>query len=124
MDISSDKQAKSHMKNLDMAKKMKPFERNWISSDSSKNNAIRISYVKARIDKMQQNSRYWLCGDRDEIINHMISKCSKLVQKEYKTRVLYSVNYDWIMQETESWLWIMQETELWLWIIQETELWL
>ena len=27
-----------------------------------------------------------LCGDRDETINHIISECIKLVQKEYKTR--------------------------------------
>ena len=30
-----------------------------------------------------------LCGDRDETINHIISECSKLAQKEYKTR------HDW-----------------------------
>ena len=34
---------------------------------------------------MQQNNKCMLCGDRDEI-NHIISKCSKLAQKEYKTR--------------------------------------
>ncbi len=31
-----------------------------------------------------------LCGDRDETINHIISECSKLAQKVYKTR------HDWI----------------------------
>ena len=36
-----------------------------------------------RIDYMQQSSRCGLCGDRDEMINHIISKCSKLAQKEY-----------------------------------------
>ena len=40
----------------------------------------------AKTDNMQQNSKYRLCGDRDEIVNHIISKCSKLAQKEYKTR--------------------------------------
>ena len=39
---------------------------------------------------MQQNSKYRLCGDRDKTINYIISKCSKLVQKEYKTR------YNWV----------------------------
>ena len=29
-------------------------------------------------------------GDRDETINHVISECSKLAQKEYKTR------HDWV----------------------------
>ena len=38
---------------------------------------------KARIDKTQQNSRCRLCGDRDETINHIISK---LAPKEYKVR--------------------------------------
>ena len=54
-----------------------------------KNNAIRTNHVKARIDKTQQNSKCRLCGDRDEIINHIISECSKLPQKKYKTR------YNW-----------------------------
>ena len=39
-----------------------------------------------RIDKTQQNSKCRLCGDRDESINHIISECSKLAQREYKVR--------------------------------------
>ena len=39
---------------------------------------------------MQQNSQCRLCGDRDEMINHIISECSKLAQKEYKVR------HEWI----------------------------
>ena len=35
---------------------------------------------------MQQNRRCRSCGDRDETINHPISNCIKLTQKEYKTR--------------------------------------
>ena len=31
-----------------------------------------------------------LCDDGDETINHVIRKCSNLVQKEYKTR------HDWV----------------------------
>ena len=42
--------------------------------------------MKARIDKLQQNRKCRLCGDKDDTINHIISKCSKLAQKEYKTR--------------------------------------
>ena len=41
---------------------------------------------------MQQNSKCRLCGDRDETMNHMISECSKLAQKEYKTR------HDWVIK--------------------------
>ena len=56
---------------------------------AAQNNAIRTNHIKAKIDKMQQNCRCRLCGERDKTINH-ISKCSKLAQKEYKTR------YDWV----------------------------
>ena len=50
------------------------------------NNVIRINDGKAKIDKTQRNNRSKLGGDRDETINHIISRCSKLAQKEYKTR--------------------------------------
>ena len=53
---------------------------------ATQNNTIRTNHIKARIDTTQQNSRCRLCGDRDETINHIISECSKLAQKEYKTR--------------------------------------
>ena len=36
------------------------------------------------------NNNCTLCGDRDELINHITSECSKLAQKEYKTR------HDWV----------------------------
>ena len=38
----------------------------------------------------KQNSKCRLCGDRDETINHIISECSKLAQREYKAR------HDWV----------------------------
>ena len=53
---------------------------------AGQDNAIRTNHTKARIDKTQQNSKCRLCGDRDEAINHIISECSKLAQKEYKAR--------------------------------------
>ena len=40
--------------------------------------------------KSQQNSKFWLCGDRDETFNHIISECSKLTQKVYKKK------HDWM----------------------------
>ena len=52
----------------------------------AENNAIRTNQIKTRIDKTQQNSKCRLCGDREETINHIISKCSKLAQREYKAR--------------------------------------
>ena len=57
---------------------------------AAQNSAIRTNHIKAMIDKTQQNSICRLWGDRDETINHIISECSKLAQKEYKVR------YDWV----------------------------
>ena len=57
---------------------------------AAQNNAIRTNHIKARIDKTKENSKCGLYGDRDETIHHIISQCSKLEQKEYKTR------YDWV----------------------------
>ena len=57
---------------------------------AAQDNAIRTNHIKVRIDKTQQNSKCRLCGDRDETTNHIISKCSKLAQKEYKAR------HDWV----------------------------
>ena len=53
----------------------------------------------ARIDKSQQNSRYRLCGNRGEMINYIISECSKLAQKEYKTK------HNWLGKEVHLELW-------------------
>ena len=57
---------------------------------AAQDNAIRTNHIKVRIDKMQQNSKCRLCSDRNETINHIISECSKLAQKEYKAR------HDWV----------------------------
>ena len=53
---------------------------------AAQNNAVRTIHIKARIDTMQQNSKCRRCCNRDATINHMISECSNLAQKEYKTR--------------------------------------
>ena len=53
---------------------------------AAQNDAIRTNHIKVRIDKTQQNGKCRLYGDRDETINHIINECSKLAQKQYKTR--------------------------------------
>ena len=53
---------------------------------ATQNNAIRTNHLKASKGKTQQNSRCRLCGDWDEMINHIIIECSKLEQKRYKTK--------------------------------------
>ena len=57
---------------------------------AAQDNSIRTNHIKTRIDKTQRNSKCRLGGDIDETINHIISKCSKLAQKEFKTR------HDWV----------------------------
>ena len=53
---------------------------------AAQNNAIRTNHIKAKIEKTQENSKCELYCNRGESINHIISECSKLAQKEYKTR--------------------------------------
>ena len=57
---------------------------------AAQDNAIRTNHIKARMDKRQRNSKCRLCGDRDETVNHILSKCCKLVQRQYKAR------HDWV----------------------------
>ena len=84
----------SHQKTWTWLKKAKLKRETESLLIAVEDNAIRTNHIKARIDKTQQNSKCWLCGDRDETINIIISECSKLVQKEYKTR------HDWVGKVT------------------------
>ena len=43
-----------------------------------------------KIDNTQQNRKCRLYGDTEETVNHLIAECSKLVQKDYKTK------HDWL----------------------------
>ena len=46
--------------------------------------AIRTNNIKAKFDKTKENSKYKMCGKAEESVNHVLSKYSKLAQKEYK----------------------------------------
>ena len=48
--------------------------------------ALRTNYVKFNIDKSVDSPLCRLCGEKGETINHTITECSKLAQKEYKRR--------------------------------------
>ena len=39
-----------------------------------------------KIDNTQQKCKCGLCGDRDEMFNHIINECSKLADKKYNTK--------------------------------------
>ena len=53
---------------------------------AAKKLAIRKNYIKSKIDNTQQNNKCGLCGTRDDTVVHIMSECSKLAQKECKTR--------------------------------------
>ena len=59
---------------------------------AAQNHPIRTNHIKARINKTQKNSKWMICGNRDGTIDHIISECNKLTQKEYKTR------HDWLLR--------------------------
>ena len=47
---------------------------------AAQNNAILTNYIETNIDNMQQNSKFWVCGEKYETVNKIISECIKLVQ--------------------------------------------
>ena len=53
---------------------------------AAQNQSIRTNLVKANIDKSQGDSLCRMCRKVDESIDHIVSGCSKLAQKEYKRR--------------------------------------
>ena len=83
MNIASDKNSANKWnltcENLDTAKKRKPKERKWISSNNSPKQRHN-NYVKTKIDETQWNSRCKFSGDKT--INHIISECSTLSPRE------------------------------------------
>ena len=52
--------------------------------------AVRKNVIKAKIDNAQEQSKCRMCGEKDETVNHLISECSKMAQREYKRR------HDWV----------------------------
>ena len=58
-------------------KKTKTWYMEGKPQKSSTNNAIKTNYIEAEIDNTQKNSKCWLCGDKDEMINR-VSECNKL----------------------------------------------
>ena len=48
--------------------------------------ALRTNYVKNKIDRSSNNPKCRICKEKDETINHVISECPGLAQREYKRR--------------------------------------
>ena len=51
---------------------------------AAQNLSIRANLVKAKIDKSHGDSLCRVCRKVDEGIDHIVSGCRKLAQKEYK----------------------------------------
>ena len=64
MDVSRDNLARLHTRRCEYGNLK---EETFLIA--AQNNAIRTNYAKAIIDKMQQNSKCMLRGERDETIN-------------------------------------------------------
>ena len=60
------------------------FEKGESLIVAAQNQSKRTNLVKSKIDKSQGDSLCRVCGKVDESINHIVSGCSKLAQKEYK----------------------------------------
>ena len=52
----------------------------------TQNQSIRTDLVKVKIDKSKGDSFLRVCRKEDKSIDHIVSGCSKLAQKEYKKR--------------------------------------
>ena len=58
--------------------------------DAAQEQAVRTNVIKAKIDNTQEQSKCRMCREKDETVNHLISECSKMAQREYKRR------HDWV----------------------------
>lgn len=53
---------------------------------AAQDQAFRTNAIKARIDRSQTDSICRVCKKVDETVNHLVSECGTLAQKEYKRR--------------------------------------
>jgi len=53
---------------------------------AAQDQALRTKAVCAKIDKTSTDSKYRLCKEKDETVDHLVSCCSKIAQTDYKER--------------------------------------
>lgn len=64
--------------------------------------SLRTNVIKAKIDKSQDNAKCRLCKSKEETVNHIVSGCQNLAQKEYKRRhdtVAKALHWDILRQK-------------------------
>ena len=53
---------------------------------AAQDQALRTNAIKAKIDKVPEDSKCRLCKEKNETTDHLISSCSKIAQTDYKER--------------------------------------
>ncbi len=53
---------------------------------SAQDQALSTNSLKAKVFKQEISAKCRMCKDKDETVNHLLSECSKLAQREYKRR--------------------------------------
>ena len=53
---------------------------------AAQDQALRTNAIKANIDEITEDSKCRLCKEKDETIDHLISSCRKIAQRDYKER--------------------------------------
>ena len=64
--------------------------------------SLRTNAIKAKIDKSQANEKCRLCKSKEETVNHIVSGCQNLAQKEYRRRhdtVAKALHWDILRQK-------------------------
>ena len=64
---------------------------------------IRTNVIKVRIDRTQEESMCRMCRRADETINHLLSECSEMAQKEYNRRHTLRRVHKNMIQFKEKW---------------------
>ena len=76
MDISNDKQMKSHTRKIGHGSERETLRETESLLIAAQNNAMKTMSKQEKIRLQNRKSRLW--GNRGETINHIISECSKL----------------------------------------------
>ena len=87
MNISSNKIKKLYTKWREYGWEKKNLARETESPKiEAQNKAVKTNHIQSKIDNRQKNSKYRLYVVRDEMVNHIVRKSSKLAQMKFETR--------------------------------------
>ena len=53
---------------------------------AAQDQALRTNAIKTKIDKTVNDSKCRLCNEKEEIVDHVVSICSKIAQTDFKER--------------------------------------